>query len=110
MAKPNQQGLYTNLEGISDASRQNLNYYSQGYTPSQQVQQAQSYLQGVMDKQPGEYQNSYAGQIKDLYDQIMNRPKFSYDVNRDPLFQQYKTQYVSQGQRAMQDVMGEAAR
>lgn len=30
-------------------------------------------------------------------------------MNADPLYQQYKDQYVAGGQRAMQDVMGQAA-
>lgn len=109
VTKPQQQGQYTNMQGISDASRNNLNYYAQGYQPSQNVAAAQSYLQGVIDKKPGEYQSQYGGQIQNLYNQIMNRPKFRYDVNQDPLFQQYKNQYMANGQRAMQDTVGNAA-
>lgn len=107
--KPKQQGQYTNLEGISDASRNNLNYYGQGYQPSSNVQAAQDYLRGVIEKQPGTYQSSYADQIKGLYDQVMARPKFVYDVNKDPLFKSYKDQYIVNGQRAMQDTIGNAA-
>ena len=107
--KPQQHGQYTNLEGISDNSKNSLNYYGQGWQPSQTVKSAQDYLQSVIDRRPGEFQSNYTSQIKSLYDQIMNRPKFSYDVNRDPLFQQYKNQYVVNGQRAMQDTVGNAA-
>lgn len=49
------------------------------------------------------------GQLNDLYTQIMNRPSFSYDLNADMLYQQYKDQYVNQGQQAMKDTMGQAA-
>lgn len=49
------------------------------------------------------------GQLNDLYTQIMNRPGFSYDLNADMLYQQYKDQYVNQGQQAMKDTMGQAA-
>jgi hypothetical protein len=73
------------------------------------VSQARDYLQGVISGGSGGYRSDYTGQIADLYDQIMNRPKFQYDVNRDPLFQQYKNQYMVNGQRAMQDAMGQAA-
>ena len=107
--KPAQQGQYTNLQGISDSSRNNLNYYSQGYQPSQSVAAAQNYLQGVINQRPGEYKSPYSGQITDLYNQILNRPKFKYDVNQDPLFQQYRNQYMANGQRAMQDTVGNAA-
>lgn len=44
-----------------------------------------------------------------LYEQITQRPAFSYDVGRDPLYQQYRDRYVQQGQNAMRDTMGQAA-
>lgn len=44
-----------------------------------------------------------------LYEQIIQRPAFSYDVGSDPLYQQYKDRYVQQGQTAMRDTMGQAA-
>ena len=70
---------------------------------------AQDYLSDVMASRPGAFASRYESQIASLYDQIMNRPKFQYDVNRDPLFQQYRNQYMVNGQRAMQDAMGQAA-
>lgn len=107
--KPDLTNQYTNLAGISDASRQSLNYYSQGYNPSQQVTDAKNYLQSVIDQKPGEYTSRYAGTIDDLYSRIMNRPKFTYDLNKDPAYQQYKHHYTTLGQRAMQDTVGNAA-
>ena len=98
-----------NINGVSDWSKQGLVQYGQQYAPSQAVAEAQDYLQSVMSGQPGGFSSKYAGDIAALYDQIMNRPKFEYDVNRDPLFQQYKNQYTVQGQRAMQDTLGQAA-
>ena len=98
-------GMY----GLSDATRAGLAQYGQQYTPSQSVLDAQDYLKSVMNSGPGSFQSRYTSQIASLYNQIMNRPAFAYDVNKDPLFQQYKDQYTVQGQRAMQDVMGQAA-
>ena len=95
--------------GLSDATKAGLEQYGQQYTPSQSVLDAQDYLHSVMNSGPGSFQSKYTRQIASLYDQIMNRPAFTYDVNKDPLFQQYRNQYTVQGQRAMQDVMGEAA-
>ena len=103
------QAAGTNMRGVSAGTQAGLGQYGQRYTPSQAVTDAQSYLQSKIDAKPGDYQSPYSGAIASLYEQIMNRPKFSYDVNKDPLFQQYKNQYVTQGQRAMQDVMGQAA-
>ena len=55
------------------------------------------------------YTSQYDTQLKDIMDQILNREKFSYDVNGDALYQQYKDQYINQGKMAMQDAMGQAA-
>ena len=76
---------------------------------SPMVRSAQRYLQSAMEKKPSPYQSRYETQISGLYDQIMNRPAFSYDANRDPLFQQYRNQYIRDGQRAMQDSIGASA-
>ena len=57
----------------------------------------------------GKYESPYGGKIEEIYNQIMARPKFEYDFNVDPLYQQYKDQYIAQGNRAMQDAMASAA-
>jgi hypothetical protein len=41
--------------------------------------------------------------------QILNREKFSYDLNGDALYQQYKDQYQALGRMASMDTMGQAA-
>ena len=94
---------------LSEASPQGETGASLAYTPSSAVSQAQSYLAGLKSGQAREFESPYTGQIAALYDKIMNRPKFSYDANKDPLFQAYKNQYVRQGQRAMQDTVGQSA-
>lgn len=109
LAEASPQGGQSNLAGVSQSTLAALQKYGQSYTPSASVTQAQSYLQSVMGQKPGEYKSDYEGQIEALYNQIMNRPKFSYDVNKDPLFQGYKNQYVQQGQKAMQDTVGAAS-
>ena len=55
------------------------------------------------------YAGTFDQQLSDLYDQISTRPQFSYDVNADPLYQQYKDRYIQQGKLAMKDTMGQAA-
>ena len=39
----------------------------------------------------------------------MNRGEFSYDVNKDKLYQQYRDLYAQMGRGAMEDTMGQAA-
>ena len=79
------------------------------YVPSDQVQRDESALDEVAGRRPGEYNSSYAQELEELYDQIMNRPDFSYDLANDPLYQQYRQQYQRQGRLAMADTMGQAA-
>lgn len=109
LKKLQQEGKSNNLQGLSDATRTALNQYSLGYQQSQKVTDAENYLQKIMDQKPGEYKSQYQGQIQGLYDQIMNRPKFNYNMNADPIYQQYKDQYMRNGRRAMQDTVGNVA-
>ena len=55
------------------------------------------------------YVNPYAGQIQDMYQSITERGPFQYDVNADALYQSLRDQYISGGQMAMMDTMGQAA-
>ena len=84
---------------------QNKPTYVQGHN----VAQAYDDLTGVEGQRPGEYESQYRGQIDDILDNILNNKKFSYDMNADPLYQQYKDQYMRQGNLAMRDTMGNAA-
>lgn len=59
-------------------------------------------------KEP-EYAGSYDNALKESYEQLKNRPDFSYDPARDGVFRQYKEQYIQSGRRAMMDSMGKAA-
>ena len=73
------------------------------------VQQTQNYLQQLLQNKPSSFNSQYLPQLETLYDKVMNRDKFSYDVASDPLYQQYKNQYAQMGQLAMQDAVGNAA-
>ena len=58
---------------------------------------------------PGAYESRNKGQLDALYDQIVNRKPFRFDLDGNGLYQQYKDQYVSLGKMAMEDTMGQAA-
>ena len=79
------------------------------YQESDAVKQAYDLLQQQMANKPGEYTSAWSDQIKSILDQIMNREKFSYDLNGDALYQQYRDQYTQMGKMAMMDTMGQAA-
>lgn len=44
-----------------------------------------------------------------IYDKIMNRGEFTFDLNKDKLYQQYRDLYAQMGRGAMEDTMGQAA-
>lgn len=70
----------------------------EGLTQYQPTNQYAQYLQ------KSETQSS-----DDILDRILNREDFSYDLDGDALYRQYKDQYLQQGKLAMQDTMGQAA-
>jgi peptidoglycan hydrolase-like protein with peptidoglycan-binding domain len=79
------------------------------YQPSETVAQAEALLKQHLAQRPGEYQSAWQTQLNDTLQKILNREKFSYDLNGDALYQQYKDQYTTQGKMAMMDTMGHAA-
>ena len=79
------------------------------YQESDLVSQAKAALAEQLANKPGVYESPYQQQISDTLDKILNREKFSYDLNGDALYQQYKDQYTTQGKQAMMDTMGQAA-
>ena len=79
-----------------------------GYKPSDTVEQAEQLLNQQLSQKPGEYQSTWQEQLNATLQQILNREKFSYDLNGDALYQQYKDQYTTKGQMAMMDTMGQA--
>ncbi len=80
------------------------------YVESDRVRKLADQLSRINDTKPGEWTGGqYGGQVQDLLKKIQNREKFSYDLNSDALYQQYKDKYVQQGKQAMQDTMGQAA-
>ena len=97
-----------NEEEKKKLQEQTSGYQATPYQESDAVKQAQAMLQQQISKKPGEYQSQWQPQMNGIVDQILNRDKFSYNVNEDALYNQLKDQYVQQGQMAMMDTMGQA--
>ena len=92
-----------------DLASQKPGDFSYGaYEKSDIVKQAEALLQQQLSNKPGAYQSQWQTQLDDTLNKILNREKFSYDLNGDALYQQYKDQYMLQGQQAMMDTMGQA--
>ena len=57
----------------------------------------------------GDFSYANQGAYDSVLDKILNREDFSYDLNGDALYQQYKDKYIQQGKMAMMDTMGQAS-
>lgn len=80
-----------------------------GGTDYDPVKYAHDMLNQHTAKMPGAWVDPFKDQYMGYLDQYMNREPFSYDYNADALYQQYKDQYIQQGQLARMDTMGKAA-
>ncbi len=77
----------------------------------EQIKQAWDILTQNNASKPGEFTdpNGYKDTYMGYLNQYENRDPFSYDFNSDALYQQYKDQFIQQGQLAKMDTMGQAA-
>ena len=83
---------YNDAYGFSDA-------YSDAYS---------DYSKWLKNAEKNGY-GAYAKEVEQLFGDVMNQEKFSYDPVKDKLFQLYKQQYTNQGNRAMNNQLGAAA-
>lgn len=80
------------------------------YTKSQEVTNAETKKTNAESALAnyGDFTYSNQNTFNTVMDKILNREKFSYDLNGDALYQQYKDKYIQQGKLASADVMGQA--
>lgn len=98
----------TDSDAAASTTTPDYSQYAYDSSTDEAYQAAWGVLQQAQSAMPT-YQSSYDDQIRDAYQNIVDRDDFSYDVNSDALYQQYRDQYVLQGQLAMMDTMGQAA-
>ena len=85
---------------------ENLGDYVESDYVSQLKQNGLYYDNAI--KNYGNFSYADDGLMNDIRTNYGNR-KFSYDINGDALYQQYKDQYMRQGSLAMMDTMGQAS-
>ena len=101
---------YEKSEEVKKADEKAAEYNT--YTRSDEVT-------GLFDKKntyetnnnPGEWDANANGwqDIQNAYKDWSNRKAFSYDLNGDALYQQYKDKFINQGRLAMADTIGQAS-
>ena len=109
---PGYEGDSGSASGSGSSGSTGYQYKTPAYTPttfttSDETDEAYKALNALA--KPEALDSSYEEAWKDAMDRINNREKFSYDLNGDALYQQYKDKYIQQGKMAMQDTMGQAA-
>lgn len=85
-----------------------LNQFSYDESTNTAYLEALAALNAAKDKVPN-YKGTYDAQLNEIYNQIINRDKFKYDLNSDMLYQQYKDQYLNLGKMTMMDTVGQAS-
>lgn len=65
------------------------------------------FTQNIKNKERPVYKSSYADEIDEIYDEIADRDKFTYDIDSDPLFTLYKRIYEQAGDMAYRRVLAE---
>ena len=78
------------------------------FETSQAYKDADAVLNNLLANAPVSFSYSKQSTMDSVLSKYMNRPDFSYDVNADALYNQYKDQYIQQGRLAMMDTMGQA--
>lgn len=99
-------GQVTSANGFTYGDFQYDDFDAMG---NEQIKQAWDILQQNQTNKPGSYTPVWQDEADAYLSQYQNRDPFSYDFNSDALYQQYKDQYIQQGQMAMMDTMGQAA-
>ena len=84
-------------------------YTQRQYAESDAVKKLREQMEAQTAAKPAEYVSKWQPQVDAAAQNILNRKEFSYDVNGDAMWNQYKDRYINLGKQAMQDTMGQAA-
>lgn len=79
------------------------------YQKNESVVSAENKLSDWENNKPDEYKSKYAVEIESILNSILNREKFQFNMNADPLYNQYKEQYINNGKKAMMDTIANAS-
>lgn len=73
-------------------------------------------IQAIFDRLNGAYKGNaptwtpkYESEIEDILGEIGDYGPFEYDLMGDPMYQQYRDQYIREGKRAMEDTAAQTA-
>ena len=61
------------------------------------------------NKKEKQYVSPWQNEIDSLIEKVLSNNEFSYNVNSDPVYNQYKSSYLQNAQRAMRDTVSSAS-
>lgn len=79
------------------------------YVKSQAVIDAENKVKEWENGAPSAYESKYSQQIESILNDILNRERFEYNLNADPLYNQYRELYTENGKKAMMDTVADAS-
>lgn len=99
---------------VLEELRKKYGGYTAGKSGDQRNPIRSDYLLGMSSSRgnaltQGGYSSRYQSEIDSLVNSMLNRPEFSYDYEKDPLWDQYKESYTREGERAMLDTIGQVS-
>ena len=71
------------------------------FNPSTRTDNAWNRFRRERNDRPDPYQSEWEEKAKAMYAEIANRKPYNYDINNDPMYQQYKQQYTAGAQQAL---------
>lgn len=99
-------GIYSQSSSLSNETKKSLkDAYGEDYMSSV----SRDRYDRVSQNAPRAYESAYRKQINSLLDKLEDREPFTYDLNSDTLYRQYRESYMNAGRQAMEDTMGQAA-
>lgn len=94
---------------VSGSTAAALKTLEAGFVPSADSEAAGALAESLEALRPDAYVSSFEGQLSALYQEIADRPAFTYDPEEDAAFQSFAAQYSRMGKDAMEDTMARAA-
>ncbi len=79
------------------------------YKQSEALKSAEAQLKDWENSKPSKYESRYSDKIDEILNEILHREDFKYNMSSDPLYEQYRAQYIQGGKKAMLDTMGNAS-
>ena len=100
--------LYNDSQPTTSTNK-NTGFTFGTYEKGEDALNADAALEAHLAAKPTGEAFTWQDQLDDVINKLNNREKFSYDLNGDALYQQYKDKYIQQGKMAMGDAIGQAS-